>query len=55
VYSLVGGVVPGSWGVGGEGVVWLVDIVVYSMGLQIPSAPSVVYLLHWGTHDQSNG
>ena len=36
VYSLVGGLVPGS---SGEGV-WLVDIVVLLMGLQILSAPS---------------
>jgi hypothetical protein len=37
VYSLVSGFVPGT-----PGGVWLVDIVVLSMGLQIPSAPSVL-------------
>jgi hypothetical protein len=40
VYSLVGGLVPGSSGV------WLVDIVVPLMGLQTPSAPSVLSLTH---------
>jgi hypothetical protein len=35
VYSLVGGLVPGSSGGG----VWLLDIVFLPMGLQIPSAP----------------
>jgi hypothetical protein len=39
VYSLVGGLVPGS-----SGEVWLVDIVVLPMGLQTPSAPSVLSL-----------
>jgi hypothetical protein len=43
VYSLVGGLVPGNSGVGGE--VWLVDIVVLLMGLQAPSAPSVLSLI----------
>jgi hypothetical protein len=38
VHSLVGGLVPGSsWG----GVVWLIDVVL-PMGLQTPSAPSVL-------------
>jgi hypothetical protein len=41
VYSLVGGLVPGSSGGGG---VWVVDIVVLPIGLQIPSAPSVLPL-----------
>jgi hypothetical protein len=40
VYSLVGGLVPGSMGGGG----WLVDIVVLPMRLQTPSAPSVLPL-----------
>ena len=39
VYSLVGGLVPGN-----SGGVWLVDIVVLPMGLQTPSAPSVLSL-----------
>jgi hypothetical protein len=39
VYSLVGGLVPGS-----SGEVWLVDIVVLPMGLQTPSAPSLLLL-----------
>jgi hypothetical protein len=39
VYSLVGGLVPGS-----SGGVWLVDTVVLPMGLQTPSAPSVLSL-----------
>jgi hypothetical protein len=39
VYSLVGGLVPGSL-VG----IWLLHMVVPSMGLQIPSAPSVLSL-----------
>jgi hypothetical protein len=39
VYSLVGGLVPGS-----SGGHWLVHIVVPSMGLQTPSAPSVLSL-----------
>jgi hypothetical protein len=39
VYSLVGSLVPGS-----SGGFWLVDIVVLPMGLQIPSAPSVLSL-----------
>jgi hypothetical protein len=42
VYSLVGGLVPGSWGGGG---LWLVDVVVLPMGLQTPSAPSVLPLI----------
>jgi hypothetical protein len=37
VYSLVGGLVPGS-----SGGVWLIDIVVLPMELQTPSAPSVL-------------
>jgi len=37
VYSLVGGLVPGS-----SGGVWLVDIIVLPMGLQTPSAPSTL-------------
>jgi hypothetical protein len=37
VYSLVGGLVPES-----SGGVWLVDIVVFPMRLQTPSAPSVI-------------
>ena len=40
VYSLVGGLVPGSSGGG----VWLVDIVVLPVGLQTPSAPSFLSL-----------
>jgi hypothetical protein len=41
VYSLLGGLLPGrSVGWGG----WLVDIVVLPMGLQTPSAPSVLSL-----------
>jgi hypothetical protein len=43
VYPLVGGLVPGSSGVGWCGV-WLVVIVVLLMGLQPPSAPSVFLL-----------
>jgi hypothetical protein len=39
VYSLVGGLVPGS-----SGGYWLVHIVVPSMGLQAPSGPSVLSL-----------
>ena len=39
VYSLVGGLVPGS-----TGWVWLVDIVVPPMGLQTPFAPWVLSL-----------
>jgi hypothetical protein len=35
VYSLVGGLVPGALEVGG---LWLVDIVVFPMRLQTPSA-----------------
>jgi hypothetical protein len=51
VYSLVCGLVPGS----SEGI-WLVDNVVLPMGLQTPSAPSVLSLtLPLGTHAQSNG
>jgi hypothetical protein len=35
--------------------VWLVNIVVLPMGLQIPSAPSVLSLIPpWGPHAQSN-
>jgi len=41
VYSLVGGLIPGSSGGGGWG--WLVDVVL-PMVLQIPSAPSVFSL-----------
>jgi hypothetical protein len=42
VYSFVGGLVPEiSWGGGG---VWLVDIVVFPLGLQTPSTPSVLSL-----------
>ena len=41
MYSLVDGLVHGSSGGG----VWLVDIVVLSMGLQTPSAPSVLSLI----------
>ena len=40
VYFLLDCLVPGSSGVG----VWLVDIVVFPMGLQTPSAPSVLSL-----------
>jgi hypothetical protein len=40
VYYLVDGLVPESSGWG----VWLVDIVVLPMGLQTPSAPSVISL-----------
>jgi hypothetical protein len=39
VYSLVGGLVPGSFGGG-----LVVDIVVLPMGLQTPSAPLVLSL-----------
>jgi hypothetical protein len=39
VYTLVGGLVPGS-----SGGVWLVDIVVLPMGWQTPSALSVLSL-----------
>ena len=39
VYSLVGGLVPGN-----SGEIWLVDIDVHPMGLQTPSAPSVLSL-----------
>jgi hypothetical protein len=50
-YFLVGGLVPGS-----SERVWLVDIVVLPIGLQSPSAPSVLpQLLHWGLCAQSNG
>jgi hypothetical protein len=42
VYSLVGGLVPGSSEVGGG--VWLVDIIVLPIGLQTPSVPSVLSL-----------
>jgi hypothetical protein len=50
VYSLVGGLVSGSpW-------VWLIDIVVLPMGLQTPSAPSVLPLIPpLGIPAQSNG
>jgi hypothetical protein len=41
VYPLLGGLIPGSSGGG----VWLVDIVVLPMGLQTPSAPSVLSLI----------
>ena len=41
MYSLVGGLVAGSWG-GGR--VWLLDIIVLAVGLQTPSAPSVLSL-----------
>ena len=41
VYSLVGSLVPGS-----SGGVWLVHIVVLPMGLQTPTAPSVLFLTH---------
>jgi hypothetical protein len=52
VYSLVGGLVPGNSGSG----VCLVDIVVLPMGLQTPSAPSVLSLTPpLGPHAQSNG
>jgi hypothetical protein len=44
VYFLVDGLVPGSPARGGG--VWLVDIVVLPMGLQITSAPSVLSLTH---------
>jgi hypothetical protein len=45
VYSLVGGLVPGSSGEGGgEGGLWLVDIAVLPIRLHIPSAPSVLSL-----------
>ena len=40
LHFLVGGLVPGSSGQGRG--VWLVDIVVLPMGLQTPSAPSVL-------------
>jgi hypothetical protein len=43
VYSLVGGLVPGSLA-GDWGGVWLVDIVVFPMGLQTPSAPWILFL-----------
>jgi hypothetical protein len=50
-YSLVGVLVPGSSG----GSSWWI-IVVLSMRLQTPSAPSVLSLmLHWGHRAQSNG
>ena len=51
-YSLVGGLVPGSF----RGI-WLVDVVVLPMGLQTPSAPSVLSLapLYWNPCDQFNG
>jgi hypothetical protein len=39
VYSLVGGLVPGS-----SGMVWLVGIVVVPMGVQTPLVPSVLSL-----------
>jgi len=39
VYSLFGGLVPGS-----SGGVFLIGIVVLSMGLQTPSAPSILFL-----------
>jgi hypothetical protein len=42
VYSLVGGLVPGS---SGDGRGWLFDIVVCPMRLQTPSSPSVLYLI----------
>jgi len=42
MYSLVGGLVPGSSG--GVGGIWLVDIVVLPLGLQMPSAPLVLSL-----------
>jgi hypothetical protein len=40
VYTLIGGLVPGSW----EERVWLIDVVVLPMGLQIPSALPVLSL-----------
>jgi hypothetical protein len=40
VYSLVGGLVPGS-----SEDLWLVDIIVLPMGLQTPSVPSVIFLI----------
>jgi hypothetical protein len=40
VYSFVNGLVPGN-----SGGVWLVVIVVLPVGLQIPSAPSVLSLI----------
>jgi hypothetical protein len=50
-HSLVRDVVPGS-----SGGVWLVDIVVLPIGLQNPSAPSVLSLTPpLGSHAQSNG
>jgi hypothetical protein len=54
VYSLVGGLVPGSSGESGWGLIgWYCCP---SMGLQTPSAPSVLsLLLFWGNHAQSNG
>ena len=42
MYSLGNGLVPGSSGGGG---IWLVDSVFLPMGLQIPSAPSVLSLI----------
>jgi hypothetical protein len=42
VYSLVGGLVTGSPGSGGG--VWLIDIILIPMGLQIPSVHSVLSL-----------
>jgi len=51
MYSLVGNLVP----VSSRGV-WLVGIVVLSMGLQTPSTPSVLSLTSpLGTHAQSDG
>jgi hypothetical protein len=47
VYFLLDCLVPGSSGVG----VWLVDIVVFPVGLQTTSTPSVLY---WGLCAQSN-
>jgi hypothetical protein len=45
VYSLVGGLVPGHFGVGGGAWrAWLVDIVVFPMELQTISTPSALSL-----------
>jgi hypothetical protein len=44
VYSLVGGLVPGSSREGGGRGSWLVDIVLLLVGLQTLSAPSVLFL-----------
>jgi hypothetical protein len=53
---LVGDLRAGGEGLGmGRAEVWLVDIVLLTMGMQTSSAPSVLsQLLHWGPGAQPN-